>query len=320
MTVSIIIAVKTWQKNLEECVNNCQVLDYPDFEIIIVPDKKINRDLPGVKIIPSGEVSPAEKRDLASRYAWGEILAFIDDDVYPQKSWLKNAMKNFENPEVVAVGGPAITPPEDSIKQIASGRVYENILTSGPYTYRYKKDKKRYVDDYPSCNFLIRKEIFDKLGGFDTKFWPGEDTKLCLEIVHRLKKKILYDPEVIVYHHRRQLFLPHLKQIASYALHRGYFAKKYSQTSLRLSYFLPSIFLLAMLSGLILSLFSLFVKKLFVLFLLIYLGIVFIFSFDKNLKMTFLVFPGIILSHITYGIFFFKGLFAKKLKEEERAG
>ena len=74
-----------------------------------------------------------------------------------------------------------------------------------------------------------------------------------------------------------------------------------------------------MLSGLILSSFSLFIKKLFVLFLLIYSGIVFIFSFNKNLKMTFLVFPGIILSHITYGMFFLKGLFAKKLKEEERA-
>jgi cellulose synthase/poly-beta-1,6-N-acetylglucosamine synthase-like glycosyltransferase len=317
MTISIIIAVKTWQKNLEECVNKCLGLDYPQFEIIIVPDEKIDSPYHNISVIPSGNVSPPEKRDLASKSARGEILAFIDDDAYPEENWLKNAVKNFKDSETAAVGGPAITPPHDSLRQKASGLIYENILVSGPYRYRYKKLSKRFIEDYPSCNFLIRKDIFEKLGGFDTKYWPGEDTKLCLEIINKLNKKIIYHPEVVVYHHRRPLFLSHLRQIKNYALHRGYFAKKFPKTSFKLSYFLPSIFVLTIIFGLILSLFSLIFKKLFTLIFLIYLGIVFIFSLNRNLRMTFLVLPGIILSHLTYGIFFIKGFLAKKLKEEK---
>jgi len=317
MTISIIIAVKTWQKNLKECVDKCLALDYPGFEVLIIPDNPIDVTYPNVRIIPSGNVSPAEKRDLASQYARGEVLAFIDDDVYPHPSWLKAAVGNFKDPQVAAVGGPALTPLEDNLKRRASGKVYESFLTSGPFTYRYKKGRKRYIEDYPSCNLLVRKEIFDKLGGFDTKYWPGEDTKLCLEIVHKLNKKIIYDPDVLVYHHRRPLFLPHLKQIANYALHRGYFAKKYPQTSLKIAYFIPSIFVLAVVLGLVLNLFSPFVKMLFIFSLLIYLSIVVVFSISKSLKMTVLLIPGVILSHLTYGIFFIKGLLSENLEEEK---
>ena len=317
MTISIIIAVKTWQKNLEECVGKCLKLDYPDFEILIIPDNPIDVSYPNVRVIPSGPVSPAEKRDLASQHARGEILAFIDDDVYPEKSWLTSAVENFRDPDTAAVGGPAVTPVEDSLKRRASGEVYESFLTSGPFTYRYKKGKRQYIEDYPSCNLLVRKEIFDELGGFDTKYWPGEDTKLCLEIVHKLNKKIIYDPDVLVYHHRRPLFLPHLKQIASYALHRGYFARKYPQTSLKIAYFIPSIFVSAIALGLVLNLFSPFIKMLLIFSLLIYFSVVVIFSIGRNLKMTLLVIPGVILSHLTYGIFFIKGLLSGGLEEEK---
>jgi len=266
--------------------------------------------------VPTGSVSPAKKRDLSSKYALGEILAFLDDDAYPEKDWLKNAVKNFLNPDVAAVGGPAITPSDDNLWRKASGRVYENLLVGGPYRYRYIKGKRREVVDYPSCNLLVRKDIFDKLGGFDTSFWPGEDTKLCLEIVDKLNKKIIYDPKAVVYHHRRPLFIPHLRQIASYALHRGYFAKRYPQTSFKLSYFLPSLFVLAVVSGVVLSLFFYPIRILLGLFLCLYLGIVLIFSFSNSAKMTLLIFSGIIFSHFTYGLFFFKGLFTNKLKEE----
>src|SRR4030042_2916816 len=112
MTVSIIIAVKTWQKNLESCVAACQGLDYPDFEIIILPDL-LNKDClwqkkaslgedRSVKIIPTGVITPPKKRDMALGYAKGEILAFIDDDAYPKKNWLKNAIINFQDERVAA--------------------------------------------------------------------------------------------------------------------------------------------------------------------------------------------------------------------------
>jgi len=49
---------------------------------------------------------------------------------------------------------------------------------------------------------------------------------------------------MIVWHHRRSGFLAHLKQVGAYGLHRGFFAKKYPETSFKLKYFIPSIFVL----------------------------------------------------------------------------
>jgi GT2 family glycosyltransferase len=322
MTVSIIIAVKTWQKNLEECVSKCQELDFPDFDILILPDESIQErechrmgKVP-VSIFPTGPVCPADKRDMAMRYAKGEIIAFIDDDAYPAKDWLKNALENFKDEDVAAVGGPAINSPRDNLRQKAGGIIYSSALVSAKYNYRYFPKKKREIDDYPSCNFLVRKSIMQELGGFNTKFWPGEDTKLCLDITQKLGKKIIYDPCVLVYHHRRPVFIPHIKQVANYALHRGYFVKKYPQNSLKLTYFIPTLFLFALIAGAILSLISTPLRITYSLGILLYLTLVLIFSIHKEWLLIPLVFSGIIFTHITYGIYFLKGLMAKKLKEE----
>lgn len=315
--VSIVIPAKSFNKNLEECLTYCLDLDYPDFEIIVLPDFSFNAHHPQVKVIPTGPARPAEKRDAALSYCKGEILAFIDDDAYPAKDWLRNAIKYFEGSKVAAVGGPAITPETDSPMQKASGLVYSSSLCSGNLAFRYIPKKQREVDDYPSCNLIVRKSIVEKLGGFDTNFWPGEDTKICLQITNDLHKKIIYAPDVLVYHHRRPLFMPHLKQVWSYALHRGYFVRKFPQTSLRFSYFLPSLLVFGLIAGLVLSLSSPLVRTFYLVALALYLFLVFLSSLKgEGAKMIFVVFAGIILTHLCYGIGFLKGLFSRKLKEE----
>jgi len=259
-----------------------------------------------------------KKRDLGLKFAKGEILAFIDDDAYPEKDWLKNAIKNFIDSDIAAVGGPAITPEEDNLRQRASGKIYESFLVSGRFNLRYIPKNKCYVDDFPTCNFFVRKSVMDELGGFKISFWPGEDTFLCLEVTKKLGKKIVYDPEVKVYHHRRPLFLPHLRQITRYALHRGHFVKRYPQTSLRLPYFIPSFLLVGLILGLVLSLISPFLRIIYLILLITYLLLVFLFSLSKNIELAFLKFSGIILTHLVYGLFFIKGLISKQLREEFR--
>ena len=269
-----------------------------------------------IKVIPTGNIDPAGKRDIALQQANGEILAFLDDDAFPKKDWLERVVENFSDPLVAAVGGPAITPLGDSLRQQASGWVYASLLTSAGAVCRYLPKQRKEMDDYPSCNLLVRKSVMEEIGGFDTKFWPGEDTKLCLDITHKLKKKIIYDPQVQVFHHRRPLFLPHIRQIASYALHRGYFVRKYPQTSRRLVYFLPSFFVLALFIEGIISLFNPALRLIYLSTLGLYLVIVASFSFSRNLRMVYFVFLGIIFTHLAYGIYFLKGLFCRKLKEE----
>lgn len=312
--VSIIIPCKEIGDYARESIERCLKLDYPDFEILVLPDAESTLNLPGVKIIPTGPVGPAEKRDLAASMADSEFLAFIDDDAYPDKLWLKKAMRHFQDADIAAVGGPGITPETDGLRQKASGLVFSSRIGSGSNSFRNTPRQQMEIDDCPSCNFIIRKSVFQQVGGFDTHFWPGEDTKLCLEVTKKLKKRIIYDPEVLVYHHRRKLFKPHLKQVWNYALHRGYFVKKLPQTSRRLFYFLPSIFLLGIVFGIIASFLNPVLKLVFLSALAFYLLLVLISSFEsKSVKMAPLVFLGVIATHLTYGAGFLKGLLSREV-------
>lgn len=313
--ISIIIPVKAINDYVREAIPYHMALDYPEYEVLIFPDEPTEENFPykNVRVIVSGKVGPAEKRDLAMQYATGDIFAFTDDDAWPRADWLKNAAMELENPEVGAVGGPAVTAPNDSFMQIGSGKVYESFMCSGNYTYRYVPGKRKEDDDLPSVNLIVKREVFEQIHGFDSTYYPGEDTKLCMDIINT-GKKIIYNPDILVYHHRRKLYKAHLKQVTNYARHRGYFAKKLPQTSLRLAYFIPTFFTAGLVAGPLVctwfsSLWWIYGAVLIVYFCLSSYSL----RHCKNLPLFFVSLTGILATHIGYGICFVQGLLSKQL-------
>lgn len=318
--VSIIIPVIAVNDYIKESVPKMLELDWPDFEIIIFPDEAdTEHHWPKTKIIASGKVGPAEKRDLALKYAEGDILAFLDDDAYPEQNWLRKAVGHFDNPMVAGVGGPALTPQDDGILQKVSGAVFESFIGGSGARNRYLPiGGMKEVDDWPTVNLLVRKGVFQKIGGFDNTFWPGEDTKLCLDI-HNAGYKLIYEPKAIVYHHRRSDLLKHFKQIGSYGLHRGHFAKIYPKTSRKIFYFIPTLFDLYLLSLFVLYFLPSAFSLLFLLpliaygLLLIADGIIISFRW-KNPLIGLLTIPMVFLTHVWYGIRFVQGFITNKLE------
>ena len=315
---SVIIPVRTITPYVRETIRFLGKQTEKNFETIVVTDKK--EIFTGVRIIASREPTPAYKRNLGVQAAKGEILAFLDDDSYPDKNWLKNALRVFgENEEISAVCGPTLTPPRDNVYQKASGWVWASWLGSGGAgVYRNRIMSRREVDDFPSVNLLVKKSDFEKVGGFDIKHWPGEDTKLCLDLV-KMNKKIIYDPKVLVFHHRRAVFLPHLKQISRYAFRRGHFARIFPETSFRLGYLIPSLFAYGGTLGLIFALVFPPFRSLYLLlatgyWLLLVFTLLEVWFKEKNLYLAFLVSVAIFLTHLTYGFLFPFGFFQKNLK------
>ena len=317
MKFSIVIPLKTDNAYIRETLARLKEIDCTDFEIFVLPDEPCSWD-DSVQVIPTGAIGPGAKRDIALEHARGEIVAFLDDDTFPARDWLKNAVKYFADPRVAAIGGPAVTPATDNLLQQASGGVYTSLLGGGNYAYRYLPKQTKEVDDYPTCNLLVRRSVMQQLGGFDTTFWPGEDTKLCLDIV-KLGMKIIYAPDVVVYHHRRPLFGGHLKQVHSYALHRGYFVKRFPETSLRPSYFLPTLLVAGMIVGAVLSLLIPGFAVLYAAGIALYLLAAFASAamVSHGVRLTILIALGIIASHLVYGVWFVFGLLAPRLSEEQ---
>ena len=244
--VAAVVACPAVTPMLEQCVAALarERETYPELEAVVLPDSPSGRQWPAwVREIPTGAELPSDKRNAGAAAADGaEIVAFLDDDARPLPGWLANAVPHFSDPGTCAVGGPAATPPEDGFMAAMSGRVYASPLVSGAYRRRYVPTRVCAERDLPSCNLLVRASALREAGGFDSAYWPGEDTVLCLDLSKL--GRIVYDPRVVAAHHRRPLFGPHLRQVSRYARHRGFFAKRFPETSLKPAYFAPSALLL----------------------------------------------------------------------------
>ncbi len=322
--VSIVIACPNDSWMLRQCLAAIAKQSYQKFEVIVLPDESIDGASAElgekVRIISTGKIRPAEKRNLGIHEAKGEIVAFIDDDAYPEEHWLEGAIKYFGDETIGAIGGPGVTPADDSYLARIGGRIYDNLLVSGNYRYRYKAGTvRRDVEDYPSCNLFVRTELLRQIGGYRTDFWPGEDTLLCKDIIDA-GKRIVYDPWVIVSHHRRPIFGAHLRQLGRYAFHRGYFVKRFPSNSLRLSYFVPSAFLVYVLAWLPTALLLppstetlLCVGSLvFLAFLPLYGILALLTTLSRNPLTWLLTAIGVFVSHLWYGVRFLQGLCARR--------
>jgi glycosyltransferase involved in cell wall biosynthesis len=321
---SFVIPVKEINEYIRNTVSKIISFSESDFEILIYPDKKTDETWEKTCQIASGPVGPAAKRNLAIQDAKGEILIFIDDDAYPKEDFLKNLGADFENANIMAVGGPAVTPRESKFWQKVSGATFLSSL-SGGFPERYRPiGKKKFVADWPSVNISIRKKIFEELGGFAGDYWPGEDTKLCFDLLTQKNAKVLYDPELIVYHYRREGLVKHVNQISAYGLHRGFFAKKYPKTSFNWRYFMPSLLVLFIFFGGVLSYFSKVLLELYIFGWIIYFVALLnafydIYQHEKNILVTVAASYYIFLTHIFYGIRFLQGfIFTRNLKSKLR--
>jgi GT2 family glycosyltransferase len=322
---SIIIPVKSINDYVRETVPHIQNLVGPQWELMVIPNEEEPNEWPQdarINVFSSGNVGPATKRDMGADRANGAILVFLDDDSYPDKYLLEVAQKYFLDESIVALGGPAITPPDDTFWQRVSGAVFLSKFSGGAPERYISVGKPRPVQDWPSVNLMVRRQDFLEIGGFDSPYWPGEDTKLCLDLIQKTGKTIMYVPEIKVWHHRREGLFFHLKQVGGYGLHRGYFAKMYPETSRKLKYFVPSLLVVYLATLLLTEMFS---KKTCIyqyLPAIGYMAILIRIAIDvakiERVFVAIATVPFVVLTHLYYGMNFLKGLFTQNLRSKFR--
>ena len=323
MKFSIIIPLKKLNNYLKEADPYLLRLNYPleEYEILILPNsqpRRIPRYLQDsrIRIIKTGRVSPALKRDMASKNAKGKILAFLDDDSYPRDDWLIAAEQTFANlpEEFVAIHGSAITPNNATKIEKMSGAFFESCFGGGA-THRCRDTGKSFeIDDAPSVNLLVKRNAFIEVGGFGSEYWPGEDSLFCQKLKDN-NYKLWHQNNLIIFHHRRTTINTHIKQVAGYGKHRGNFFRRGIGCSRKLSYLFPSLFLLGNLSLIVFWL-NLWAPLFFLYLVIISLNLCPCLGLPL-----FLIFPTAVLtfvSHLTYGFYFIKGFCTKDVRSQLR--
>lgn len=221
--IAVVIPLTEWNEWSLDCLRACDRQSAAGFEIWILPDTepspewKARLDAIGVQrplhIEPTGPANPARKRNVAMRKSGATVFALVDSDAYPREDWLANGLSLLTG-DVGVVTGPNVTPREDEVSRRAAGRVMESPLGFGTAYIRHTPVPRQIVREMPTCNMIFRAEqnLY-----FREDLDTGEDMMFCADMRAR-GKQVLYDPDVVVYHHRRRLFTPFMRQFYRYGL------------------------------------------------------------------------------------------------------
>jgi GT2 family glycosyltransferase len=141
----------------------------------------------------------------AAAQATGRALLLLNNDACLRPGALQFALETLDSgPDVGAVGGKLILP--DGTLQEAGSIVWADGTCAG---YGRGRDPdgpefqfRREVDYCSGACLLLRRDLFERLGGLDRAYAPAyyEETDLCMRI-RRAGYRILYDPRIEVSHY-----------------------------------------------------------------------------------------------------------------------
>ena len=261
-----------------------------------------------LEIIVARGKQPSVQRNTALRAANGDLIYFLDDDSLPPPDNLRRALAHFADPKVVMVGGPNICPADAPPLEQAFAAVMGSWLAFGPSRARYMpvgKARASGEKELILCNLVGRCEALLAAGGFDEALYPNEENALMDELQKR-GGVLLYDPEFIVHRRPRRTVDAFCKMLMNYGRGRAEQFRLHPTLGSAPN-FVPPLFLLYLVL-------TPFLPRLLLWPLALYAGAVLVQTLVSSahcLSSAARVAPLIVVSHLCYGLGFWKGLFTR---------
>ncbi|MEG4502973.1 glycosyltransferase [Microcoleus sp. F6_B4] len=219
-SISVVICTRDRTDLLKGALEALLALDYPHREIIVIdnapassstaelvarlPVRYVKEERPGLDW--------ARNRGIAE--ARHEIIAFTDDDVRPDRGWLRGIASAFADPEIMAVSGLVAAAELETVPQQQFELIYGGMLQ---HLDRHKTDGSKlsvrellWASQYGvGANMAFRRQVFEAVGNFDVALDVGTATRGGgdIEMFHRILAKgysTFYEPRAFVWHlHRR---------------------------------------------------------------------------------------------------------------------
>lgn len=140
----------------------------------------------------------------AAHKARGEFLLFLNNDTQVQAGWLEPMVALLDRDKTIGMTGAKLIFPDGSLQE--AGGIFWNDGSAWNYgrdrdpedaEFNYVKD----VDYISGAAIMIRKKLWDAIGGFDERFVPAycEDADLAFEVRKR-GKRVVFQPLSTVVH------------------------------------------------------------------------------------------------------------------------
>ena len=223
-SISVLLCSYNGARVIERCLRGLADQDYPDFEVIVIDDGSTDDtasiasayDVALVRTANQG-LSAARNEGLAR--ARGEIVAYIDDDAWPDRDWLRYLAWTYVTTDHAAVGGPNLPPPDD-------GRIAGLVaLAPGGPLHVLRSDTE--AEHIPGCNSSFRTERLRAIGGYDPRFrTAGDDVDVCWRL-HGQGWSVGFAPGAVVWHHRRPTVDGYLRQQRGYGFAEALLERKW---------------------------------------------------------------------------------------------
>ena len=211
--ISVIVCSYNGASTIRDTLEGLQNLSYPDYEVIVVNDgssdhtPEITAEY-DVKLISTENRGLSNARNTGYQAASKEIVAYIDDDAYPDPDWAHYLALAYIDSDFVGVGGPNIAPAGD-------GSIADCVANApgGPVHVLLTDTIAEHI---PGCNMSFRKTALEAIGGFDPRYRAaGDDVDLCWRIQDQVGT-IGFHPAAMVWHHRRNSVRMYWKQQQGY--------------------------------------------------------------------------------------------------------
>jgi glycosyltransferase involved in cell wall biosynthesis len=224
--ISIVVCCYNGAGTIRDCLESLVKLDYPNYEVIVVNDGSTDETEVIVKeydfrLISIENQGLSNARNVGLQAATGEIVAYIDDDAFPDEHWLKYIAAKFLATDCAGVGGPNIAPPCDS-------KISDCIMNApgGPIHVLVSDHEAEHI---PGCNMAFRKDCLKAIGGFDQKFKiAGDDVDLCWRM-QQYGLWLAFSPAARVWHRRRNSIRAYWRQQIEYGKAEALLEKKWPE-------------------------------------------------------------------------------------------
>src|SRR5438132_5107634 len=195
---------------MDQCLASLAVLNYPDYEVIVVNDGSRDRTLEIAesydycRIFSQPNKGLSAARNVGAEAATGEIVAYTDSDCVADPDWLTYLVAKMEASNLAACGGPNFPPPEDNLVPAAVA-----VAPGGPTHVLISDEVAEHI---AGCNMAFRREVLLQLGGFDPVYRAaGDDVDICWRF-QDAGHTIGFSPAAVVWHFRRNTVAAYCNQ------------------------------------------------------------------------------------------------------------